>query len=1324
LPKMYPLTHPQMRIWYVEKTFPGTSVANIAATVRIKERIDYIALEKALNHFIKINDSMRTRIIEQGTTPKQFFSPYEESSMELYDFSGQPVEALYEWDTKLSRISMPFIDSPLFYFVLFKLNDFDGGFFCKLHHLITDAWSEMLIVSQVMNAYRSFCEDREPEQTSNYSYIDYIAREQNYLLSDRYQKDQIYWIEQFTPVPELVTLQTKKPAKRSLAAKRKTFILSNEEAEQIRLFCKINEVTVFSFLLTMLTIYINRLTGSNDVVLGTPVLNRLNSKEKQMMGMFISTVPLRFRIDENAPYLEYVSSINKAWLSILRHQQFPYDVLQRTLRKSNTDLENLFEITLSYQNAKVTRESMLWDASTRWHFSGYQNEPLVIHINDHDDNGVLILNYDYNTSCFADREIQFIHSHFKSLLEDALHNPTKPIKSLSLIGQDELQRIQAFNSISSDYDKNKTFVELFERQVNLTPQAHALVFHDIPLTFADLELQANRLAYHLRSSGVKPDNIVAVMLPRGHELIISLLGVLKSGGAFLPIDPSYPSDRIKYMLSDSTAKFVITTPELANNFAINPGLVIPPNDKRINEAPSSRLPLVNKPEDLIYIIYTSGSTGLPKGVMVKHSGLSAYIHALNKIMYFQAGEAVLSICTIAFDIFIFEVFPSLVYGMKIILADENEQKIPSLQKELITNHKIVKFLGTPVRMKLLLDDPGSRESLANLKEVMLGGDIFPVSLLKQMQETLSAEIFNGYGPTETTIGVTFKNLTHSNDINIGRPIANTKIYILDKHMNLVPIGIPGEIYIGGDGLARGYLNNPELTSEKFIPNTFTPGEYLYRTGDLGRWYPKGEIAFLGRIDSQVKIHGHRIELGEIENAIRKHPNISDVVVLDIEDRGRKALCAYIVPSKDQTPDFHVLRKELYKRLPNFMVPSFYMLINTIPLNSSGKTDRRALPAPDSAKSLHNKFEPLTDSTEIKLSNIWEQILGLLEINAGEDFFELGGDSLDVVNLITAIHCGFGAELSISDIYELPTLRMQAEKIKELKTDGTVLTICPNLVTLHHSIEPRKVFFIHAGNGEINNYYELTQLLNSNMSFYGLRYLTNSVAPNNVTIQELANLYLQQIRTVQPQGPYNLIGWCIGGTIAFEIARQLEELGEQIDCLSLINSISPRVWHGVTPFTQETELKFLLDILPEQEKYISTNALDIQALWQDAIKELQSISNIEQLIRTKIPNEVAVSIPNLCNTDMPTLIKYINIIRTLHVARVYYKPSTALNTKLSFIEVSANDVITDKNANLADWQRFCSHPINRLQVPGDHYSIFAAPNVVKLAHLLSSLLGRE
>ncbi|NPV92850.1 MAG: amino acid adenylation domain-containing protein [Firmicutes bacterium] len=1312
--QVYPLTHPQKRIWYVEKAFPGTGVSNIAATVRIKENIDYAALEKALNHVVKNNDAVRTRIIEEGGHPLQYYADFQPFKVDFIDFSGRPIEELYQWDSHLSRQPMRLIDSDLFYFATFKISDSEGGFYSKLHHVITDAWSEMVLYSQIMTAYRAYSEGRDPESVDNPSYLDYIRREKEYQNSDKHDRDREYWMNKFTPVPDLVSLQTKKNMKKNIAARRKAFVVTTAEAARIREFCKGSGITVFSFFLTMLVVYMNRIAGTDDVVLGSPVLNRLNAMEKGMVGMFISTVPLRFSVNESSRLIDYAREINSSWISILRHQQYPFDSLLKDIRKVNSQVENLFEITISYQNAKTSKNLLLWDGSTRWHFSGFQNEPLIIHINDRDDDGTLILNFDYNTSCFAEREIEFIFTHLKCLIADAIDHPEKPIHQLNAMDSEERGRIMAFNSISDNYNQSHTtFTELLEKQVDLTPNATAVVCSNRSITYDNIDKAANRMAHFLRQNGVNRNDIVAVMLPRSVEMMTSILGVVKSGGAFLPVDSSYPKERVRFLLENSNVKLVITTRELASRFSVNQRSYISPNSRRVKESPSWRPQVINEPEDLVYIIYTSGSTGLPKGAMIKHSGLYSFVNAIREPVKYRPGGAVLSIGTISFDIFILEVFPSLVNGMKVVIANESEQRIPALQKGLIRRHRISNIFFTPIHMQLLLDEPDSRECCSCLEEVMVAGDVFPPSLLQRMKELMNAEILNGYGPTETTVVMACKNLTHTNEITIGRPTSNSRVYILDRHMQIVPIGVPGEIFIGGECLSLGYLNNPELTNQRFVPDPFNPGARLYRTGDLGRWYPRGEIAFLGRIDTQVKVRGLRIELGEIESALRRHPAIADTVVLSVEVQGKKNLCAYVVPKPGESIDFPSVRKSLLKILPRFMIPPFFIQIDAIPLNSNGKADRRALPLPGRVDIHRYNYDPPISRDELKLAEIWEQLLGVHEIGINENFFDLGGDSLDAITLVTAINSEFEVEFLFNDVYEFPTVKNQIARISELRELGDQSSY-RNIVPLHRGTTDNHVFLAHAGSGDANVYYKLCQRLFDNENYQGIRYLQEGEGPRNTSIADLAAFYLDQVFEIQPKGPYVLAGWCLGGTIAYEMVRQLEETGREVSSLTLINTICPRTWEGIAPFDIETEQKVLASLLSAEEFKLLQNTNTLEKLWDKVNKLALSGRVSEQNIRPKIPKEASDAIPNFENANAVAILRYLNNIRTLHNARSLYFPPGKIKTRVNYIGVTANDVITDQTKNISGWQKYCAGEIYRLVVEGDHFSIFRKPDVDGLA----------
>ena len=495
--------------------------------------------------------------------------------------------------------------------------------------------------------------------------------------------------------------------------------------------------------------------------------------------------------------------------------------------------------------------------------------------------------------------------------------------------------------------QEKTIHQLFEEQVERTPDNVALVFEDRLVTYKELNQRANSLAKVLRDKGVKPDEIVGIMVNRSVEMIAGILAILKAGGAYLPIEPEYPEDRIRFILQDSGMDIILTDNNNINRISgINS---INVNNKIIYDYSMDNPVNQNSSKDLAYIIYTSGSTGRPKGVMIEHSSVINFVEAVSKRMNFSTNAIVLSSTTYCFDIFVFEVITSLLKGARIVLANEAERRTPRLICELISKHNVNILLTTPSKMRLLVSEDENLPMLNSIDEIMLGGEPFPHDLLKKLKKSLKAKIINGYGPTETTVGVSFKELINDRRISVGRPIDNTKFYLLDKNLELLPIGIPGELYIGGASLARGYLNRPDLTAKSFIESPFNPNEKLYKTGDVARWYSKGEIDLLGRTDSQVKINGYRIELGEIENSILKIPGIQGAVVINKKVLNNKqALCAYLKTDGQVSSGY--VREYLSKILPDYMIPSYITFIDEIPLNSNGKVDREKLPDPLLAKS--------------------------------------------------------------------------------------------------------------------------------------------------------------------------------------------------------------------------------------------------------------------------------------------------------------------------------------------------------------------------------------
>ena len=1015
----YPLSNPQKGIWYTEKLYSDTSIGNIAGTVKIKKEVSYSLLEKAINTVIKINDSMRIRIDDQGEEPLQYVSEFKYTKLDYIDFSNMPLEELYKWDANKTQTPFFRSDSDLFYFALIKVNNETGGFYIKLHHLIGDGWTMVLVVNEIMDCYHRL-KGEELIENAKPSYIDFVLSEQSYINSNRFLKDKEYWNRKYDIIPEMTTLKPRKTNALSTKAKRKTFVLPSKLSDRIHQYCCENKESVFSLFFSAMAIYVYRVTGKDEIIFGTPVLNRSNAKEKETTGMFVSTVPIRIKVDDKLDYASFAEAISREWMSTLRHQKYSYSLLLKDIRERNKEIDQLYDIVISYQNAKLVKKDEYGKLEGRWHFNCNQVESLNIHINDREDDGNIVLDYDYLSDLFYSKEIEFIHDHMIRILWHALDNPSRQLPYIEMISEKEKHKILCeFNNIKSECPKNKTIHQLFEEQAERTPDNVALVFEGKTMTYSQLNQKANQLAKLLRVKGVKPDDIIGLMIYRSFEMIIGMLAILKAGGAYLPIDPDYPNDRIRFMLEDSGTKLLLTHKDLFVKLHFQ-GQLLDIGNASLYQGDCSNLNSVNNHKDLVYIIYTSGSTGKPKGVMIEHKSLVNFIFGVKNILDFSVDSIVLSVTTMAFDIFVFENFTSLLNGGRVVLANDDEQRTPLLLKRLILKNGVNKILTTPSRMQMLINEDSVPGFLKNIKEIMLGGEVFSKKLWSKLREFTDAKIVNGYGPTEITIGATFKVIDKDGNINIGKPISNTQVYVLDKHLNIVPIGILGELCVGGEGLARGYLNRPELTAEKFVPSPFIPGERIYKTGDIVRWYPEGDIEYIGRLDGQVKINGYRIELAEIENRLLKYDGISEAVVIDrVDSKGNKYLCSYIVSENEAV--FQHLRAYLLQELPSNMVPVCFVRLDKIPLTSNGKVDRKALPEPDLKTNLKTEYIAPRNKTEEMLSDIWSKILDVEEVGIEDNFFELGGDSLRIVQLLSFLYKN-DIIVKVPDIYKNPTIR--------------------------------------------------------------------------------------------------------------------------------------------------------------------------------------------------------------------------------------------------------------------------------------------------------------
>ncbi len=1071
----YELTNPQKNIWSMEQFYTGTNINNICGTLLIKQNVDLNILNKSINLFIKSNKSFGLNFKEENGNLIQYFTNQEEVSFERVNVKNY--EEVLKLAQNIAEEVFDIKDKKLYKFVLFKLENGYGGFIVLTHHIISDAATFALIGTETVKNYINILENKEIKLKS-YSYEDYIKSEQDYVNSNKFLKDEEYWHNIYSSTPEVARIPSNKiveNTKQSEKANRKNFVIEKELLNKIENFCKEIKISNFNFFMAIYAIYISRVSNLKDFVIGTPILNRTNFDEKHATGMFINTAPLRIKIEKDVTFIDFVKTISQSSLGMLRHQKYPYENLLKSLRKTQKDLPKLFDIMLSYQITKANDRDIDLPYEVEWFPSSTIPNEMYIHLHDNNDQNNLTISYDYQIQKYDEVDIDNIHMRILHIINQVIVNNNISEKDIEIITSDEKNKIiNEFNNTDKEYPHDKTIVDLFENQVQKTPDNIAVVFENEKITYKDLNEKANQLALYLHNKGIKENCIVGILLERSINMIVAILAVLKSGGAYIPIDPDYPKDRIEYMLEDSNCKLLISTKKLYQNSKFNIEH-IDIDDSEIYKNDAKNLNLKINQENLSYIIYTSGSTGKPKGVMLKHKGLSNLINYCNNyIKYLMDNKyrTVISVTTISFDIFFFESIISLQKGLKLVIANQQEQTIPELLKDLINREKAEIIQTTPSRMKLLLDNIKNIEEISNLKYITLAGEQYPITLAERLRKIKDVTLYNGYGPSETTIFSTLTDVTNVKEMTIGKPLDNTQIYILDNNMNICPIEISGELYISGDGVGNGYINKDDLTKASFLKNKFNNNSLLYKTGDLGYFNNNGTITCLGRADNQVKIRGLRIELEEIEKAICSIEEIRDCVVSKKQNtEGHEFLCAYYIENKNI--DVSKIRDVLQKKLTSYMIPQYFVKMNNLPYTSNGKVDRKKLPEPQIQDSKKEIIKPRNE-TDSKLIQILKDLLNINSISIDDSFLELGGDSLYAINLSIRIKDKFNVQIFSKDILENPIVQNLSDMISNESNilENKVIEKIPEAEFYKISSAQKRIYFASQVAGNSSTLYNV------------------------------------------------------------------------------------------------------------------------------------------------------------------------------------------------------------------------------------------------------------
>ncbi|WAN69720.1 amino acid adenylation domain-containing protein [Moorena producens JHB] len=1200
------LSFAQERLWFLNQLEGKSATYNITSAWLLIGNLSLRSLEQALNEILRRHEILRTTFARENGVPIQVIASTMPTPLSLIDLQQLP-EAEREAQVQnlvKQEAQKPFDleRGPLLRVSLLQLGSQSHVLMLTMHHIISDGWSMGVLWRELSLLYQAFSDgEHSPLAPLPIQYADFALWQREWFKGNLLETQLNYWKQQLKGVPPLLELPYDRPRPpiETFRGGRESFKLSAELTHKLHNLSQKSGCTLFMTLLAAWSSLLYRYSGQSDILVGTPIANRNRREIEPLMGFFVNTLVMRTQFPENISFAEVLKRVRQTAIEAYGHQDLPFEKLVQELKLQRSLSHNpLFQVMFALQNATMVSPEFPGLTFTKLEMEGVVAKfDLFLSMNE--TSVGLQGEWGYNSDLFDRATIRRWIGHFQVLLEGIIANPQQPVYQLPLLTETERhQLLVEWNNTATDYPKYKCIHQLFEEQVELTPDAVAVVFEDKHLTYRQLNNRANQLAHYLRSLGVVPEVLVGICVERSLEMVVGLLGILKAGGAYVPIDPDYPRERIAYMLKDSGISVLLTQKKLVARLPEHQGQIIclDPELEVVTQQSDLNPNSTASGDNLAYVIYTSGSTGKPKGVAMKHFALSNLINWQRSNTTVANRAKTLQFAPVSFDVSFQEMFSTWCAGGTLVLIQEELRRDPMALLDLLAEKQVERLFLPFVALQQLAESAQSQGLISlNLREVITAGEQLQITpaIASFFSQLKDCTFHNHYGPSETHV-VTAFTLTGSTKNwsalpPIGTPIANTQIYILDNHLQPVPIGIPGEINIGGVGLARGYLNRPEITEQKFIPNPFSkePGSGLYKTGDLARYLPDGNIEFLGRIDNQVKIRGFRIELSEIEATLAEHPEVQEVVVIVRETQpGDKRLVAYVVSPGENIEILTTnLRGFLKQKLPQYMIPNAFVVLDALPLTPNGKVDRRGLPAPDTCReSGAETFVAPRDSLELQLAQIWSQVLGIQPIGVTDNFFELGGHSLLAVRLVAEIEKVTQTKLPLAALFQFTTIEEIASILKEgevadhanpnlspellpLDTDQlrALLTIVagregarPRPDSLMVAIRPTGVkpplFYCANGVREIST---LAHYLGEEQPVYllesGYTFFIQKHKQTEANIKAIAASHVRDILEVYPTGPILLTGYSLGKLVAYEVAKQLQERGKKVAFLAILDT---------------------------------------------------------------------------------------------------------------------------------------------------------------------------
>jgi amino acid adenylation domain-containing protein len=1122
-----------------------------------------------------------------------------------------------------------------------------------------------------------------------------------------------YWEKQLAGELPLLNLPTTLPRSsiKTYDCSSHSFIIQNKLTGLLKDLANSESVSLENLLLAAFKVLLYRYTNETDILVAL-LLNQQDSPQLARVASDLTNVVVsRDFISESISFKNFLNQVSSTVLEIRDYQDYPFDLLVKELQsKSNSSDSPICQASFTFQNANQQENiSNLFESVVKKKPKNCDQIELefdlsleVIQLSES-----LQSCFKYNSNLLDETTVAQISRHFQNLLESIVSNPEQPVAQLPLLSEREREKILVeWNATQTDYDLTLCLHQLIEAQVERNSNAIAVSFAGEQLTYRELNQRANQLAHYLQTLGVKPEVLVGICIERSLEMLVGLLGILKAGAAYLPLDPRLPQERLELILSDSQVPVLLTdNQKLFADDEHRKVVCLRTNQENIathskdNPAPCATA------KNLAYVIYTSGSTGKPKGVEIPHSAVVNFLKSMQSEPGITESDVLLAVTTVSFDIAALELYLPLITGAQVVLATREVASDGKLLKELIDTAGATIMQATPASWQMLL---AAGWSGSPQLKILCGGEGLTSDLAQHLLEK-SAVVWNLYGPTETTIWSTVSKveaaqLSHAL-APIGRPIANTQIYILDSYFQPVPVGVLGELYIGGVGVARGYLNRPELTAERFVANPFSVDYCLYKTGDLARYLHDGNIEYVSRIDHQVKIRGFRIELGEIENTLSAHPEVREAVVITRSDQSEeKQIVAYFT-AQQQQPTPETLRDFLRQKLPDYMVPTAFVILDALPLTPSGKVNRRALPKPTvSSFSQHNEFITPRNDTERGLAKIWSEILNIQPVGVKDNFFEIGGNSLSAIHLIASIEQQFGKELPLSAILTNPTIEKFANL---LDTSSDTFDRSP-LIPIQPKGNKQPFFCVHPAGGHVMSYFKLAQYLSTDQPFYGLQAQGFHGGEEPLTrVEDMASLYIQAIQKFQPQGPYSIGGWSFGGVVAYEMAQQLHKQGQEVSLLAILDSYVPILLDK----NKKIDALYLVGAL---SRYLGGMLGQDNLVTTDEIKHL----NVDEQINYILDKAIKVKILPPSNQNRRIVDVLVGTLKATYSYEKQPYPGkvTVFRAREKHLMAPDPTLVWVELFSIMD-----AEDIKIVDVSGNHYTLILEPHLQVLAECLKSCL---